>query len=116
MKKAIEELEKILKEKALEKNDFTPVIDILIKSAEENEQRNVDYEKVKQENEELSKTITTKEKENEELSKTITTKEKELADLKIKYIERFNDNNEKIGNGETNKEDISINQLFEEVK
>ncbi len=115
MKKAIEELEKIIKEKGLDKTDFTPVIDILVADVEAKDKTSIELENLKNENTTTKESIKKLETEKEELSKTITNKEKELADLKIKYIERFNDNG-KIDNEDSTNENISIKDLFEEVK
>ena len=117
MKKAIEELKKIIKEKGLDKTDFTPVIDILVADVEAKDKTSIELENLKNENNTTKESIKKLETEKEELSKAITSKEKELADLKIKYIERFNDNgNGKIDNEDSTNENISIKDLFEEVK
>jgi len=116
MKKAVEELEKVIKDKSLEKTDFTPVIDILVAGVEEDEKKQKEIEKLQKENAELKTTNTNAEKEKEQLTKTIAEREKELADLKIKYVERFNNSDGKGGNDEPNKEEITIKELFEEVK
>lgn len=116
MKKAVEELEKVIKDKSLEKTDFTPVLDILVAGVEEDEKKQKEIENLQKENADLKATKENVEKEKEELTKTIAEKEKELADLKIKYVERFNNSDGKNGNDEPNKEEITIKELFEEVK
>lgn len=116
MKKAVEELEKVIKDKALDKTDFTPLIDILVAGAEEDEKKKTQIENLTKENTQFKEKITDFEKEKEQLTKTITEKEKELADLKIKYVERFSDSGGNAGNEENNKEEITIKELFEEVK
>lgn len=117
MKKAIEELEKVIKDKSLEKTDFTPVLDRLVAGVEEDEKKQKEIENLQKENADLKATKENAEKEKAELTKTIAEREKELADLKIKYVERFNNSDGKDGsNDEPNKEEITIKELFEEVK
>lgn len=114
MKKVIDELKKIIIEKGLEEKDFNPVFDILVSGAEESEKTAKENEELIKENAEKNENIEKITKEKEELDKKIVEKEKELADLKIKYIERFGEGTETKDDNEI-KEDITIKELFEEV-
>lgn len=114
MKKVIEELKKIIKDKGLDETDFNPVFDILVSGAEESEKIAKEKEELIKENAEKNENIEKIAKEKEELDKKIVEKEKELAELKIKYIERFSEGTAPEIKNET-KEDITIKELFEEV-
>lgn len=117
MSKPVDELKKIVKEKELDLNDFESVFDAITEIEEvkqkldkEKKQLNAELKETKEQKEQLEKDNEALKNENKE------TKDK-ITDLKIKYIERFENNDGKgnpTDNSPENNAGIKIKDLFKE--
>lgn len=115
MKKIVDELKKIATEKKYELKDFESIFDAIGQIEEIKAQQDKEKETLKKEKEELEEKIEKIEREKNELNNTYEAEKKKLIDLKIKYIERF-ENPEPKGDDKTNpnNENITIKDLFKE--
>ena len=117
MSKTIDELKKIVKEKELELSDFESVFDAISDIEEVKSKLEKEKKQLNKELEEIKETKEQLEKENENLTKENKESKDKITDLKIKYIERFENNDGKenpTDNPPENNTGIKIKDLFKE--
>ena len=114
MNKITDEIKKIAKDNDYDLNKFESVFDAV---AEIEEKSNKDEKEIKKLNNDIiekDKSIETLTKENEDYKKTTDELNQKVTDLKIKYIDRFNEPPSKNKNENDSNEDITISDLFKE--
>lgn len=115
MKQIVNEIKKIVEEKKYNLNDFESIFDAIGNIEEIKAEQDKEKAQLIKDKEELEKKITEIEKEKNALNNEYETAKKDLVDLKIKYIERFeNPEPKEDDNKSKNNENITIQDLFKE--
>lgn len=115
MSKIIDEIKKISKDNEYDLNKFESVYDLIAEIEEEKQNLTQQRSNIEEEKTKLIKDINIIKKENEQLKENETKTKQEILDLKMKYIDRFNEPVEKKNGNNGNNENITIKDLFKEV-
>ena len=110
MSKIIDEIKKISKDNEYDLSKFDSVYDLIAEMEEEKINKEIELENIKNDAEKTKKNYEKLEKENQELTEKEKNYKQEIVELKIKYVDRFNE--PIIKNNKTNNVDITISDLF----
>lgn len=114
MKAIVDEIKKIVKEKEYDLNAFESVFDSISNLEEIKAQNTEEQKKLKKEKEETEEKLKKIEKEKEELNAEYEKEKQKLIDLKLKYIERFDNSSKEDDDKNKTNENITIKDLFKE--
>ena len=115
MKQIVNAIKKIVEEKKYNLNDFESIFDAIGNIEEAKAEQDKEKVQLKADKEELEKKIIEIEKEKDVLKNEYEMAKKDVVDLKIKYIERFeNPEPKEDENKSKNNENITIQDLFKE--